>query len=67
MEIIMLVFLCLGFLFFLGMVGAIALDEPEWMGLFFLLTVTSEVAALVVAVVMMFLNLDSYGIHGTFI
>ena len=57
MEIIMLVFLCLGLLFFLGMVGAIAFDKPEWVGLLFFLTVTSEAAALVVAVVMMFLNL----------
>ena len=57
MEIIMLVFLCLGFLFFLGMVGAIAFDKPEWVGLLFFLTVTSEAAALVIAVVMMFLNL----------
>ena len=53
----MLVFMCLGFLFFLGMVGAIAFDKPEWVDLLFFLTVTSEVAALVVAVVMMFLNL----------
>ena len=57
MEIIMLAFLCLGFLFFLGMAGAVAFDKPEWTGPFFLLTVTSEVAALVIAVVMMFLNL----------
>ena len=57
MEIIMLVFLCLGLLFFLGMVGAIAFDKLEWVDLFFFLTVTSEVAALVIAVVMMFLNL----------
>ena len=57
MEIIMLAFLCLGFLFFLGMAGAIAFDKPEWADLFFFLTVTSEVAALVIAVVMMFLNL----------
>ena len=57
MEIIMLVFLCLGLLFFLGMVGAITFDKPGWAYLFFFLTVTSEVAALVVAVVMMFLNL----------
>ena len=57
MEIIMLVFMCLGFLFFLGMTGAMAFDKPERAGLFFFLTVTSEVAALVVAVVMMFLNL----------
>lgn len=57
MEIIMLVFLCLGFLFFLGMAGAIALDKWEWVDLIFFLTVTSEGAALVIAVVMMFLNL----------
>ena len=57
MEIIMLVFLCLGLLFFLGMVGAITFDKPEWAGLLFFLTVTSEVAALAIAVVMMFLNL----------
>ena len=57
MEIIMLVFLCLGFLFFLGMAGAIAFDKREWADLFFFLTVTSEVAALVIAVVMVFLNL----------
>lgn len=57
MEIIMLVFLCLGFLFFLGMVGAIAFDKPEWVDPLFFLTVTSEGAALVIAVVMMFLNL----------
>lgn len=57
MEIIMLVFLCLGFLFFLGMVGAIAFDKLEWVDSFFFLTVTSEGAALVIAAVMMFLNL----------
>ena len=63
MEIIMLVFLCLGFLFFLGMVGATAFDKPGWVDLFFFLTVTSAVAALVVSVLMvasvlmMFLNL----------
>lgn len=57
MEIIMLVFLCLGFLLFLGMVGAIAFDKLEWMDLLFFLTVTSEGAALVIAVVMVFLNL----------
>lgn len=57
MEIIMLVFLCLGLLFFLGMAGAITFDKPEWVDPFFFLTVTSEVASLVVAVVMMFLNL----------
>ena len=57
MEIIMLVFLCLGFLFFLGMVGAIAFDKREWVDPFYFLTMTSEGAALVIAVVMMFLNL----------
>lgn len=57
MEIIMLVFLCLGFLFSLGMKGAIAFDKMEWADWFFFLTVTSEVAALVVSVLMMFLNL----------
>ena len=67
MDIIMLVFLCLGLLFFLGMVGAVTFDKPEWVGLLFFLTVTSAVAALVVVVVMVFLNLYSYGVHGTFI
>lgn len=57
MEIIMSVFMCLGFLFFLGMMGAMAFDKPERVGLFFFLTVTSEWAALAIAVVMMFLNL----------
>lgn len=57
MEIIILVFLCLGLLFFLGMAGAIAFDKREWVDLIFFLTVTSEGAALVIAVVMMFLNL----------
>ena len=57
MEIIMLAFTCLGFLFFLGMLGAMAFDKPERVGLFFFLTVTSEWAALAIAVVMMFLNL----------
>lgn len=57
MEIIMLVFLCLGFLFFLGMAGAIAFDKLEWMDSLFFLTIMSEGAALVIAVVMMFLNL----------
>lgn len=57
MEIIMLAFMCLGFLFFLGMAGAIALDKWEWVDLIFFLTVTSEGAALAIAVVMMFLNL----------
>ena len=57
MEIIMLVFLCLGFLSFLGMVGVIAFDKPGWVDLFFFLTIMSEGAALVIAVVMMFLNL----------
>lgn len=63
----MLVFLCLGFLFFLGMAGAIAFDKPEWVDPLFFLTVVSEVAALVVAVLMKFLNLYNYGVHGTFI
>ena len=53
----MLVFLCLGFLFFLGMVGAIAFGKLEWVDLFFFLTVASEGAALAIAAVMMFLNL----------
>ena len=53
----MLVFLCLGFLFFLGMTVAMAFDKLERVGLFFFLTVASEVAALAIAVVMMFLNL----------
>lgn len=53
----MLVFMCLGFLFFLGMTAAMAFDKPEWVGLFFFLTVTSEGASLAIAVVMMFLNL----------
>lgn len=57
MEIIMLVFLCLGFIFFLGMLGAMAFDKLERVGLFFFLTVSSEVAALAIVVVMMFLNL----------
>nr|DAE20429.1 MAG TPA: hypothetical protein [Siphoviridae sp. cttOT32] len=57
MEIIMLVFPCLGLLFFLGMVGAIAFDKWEWVARFFFLTVLSEGATLVIAVVMMFLNL----------
>lgn len=57
MEIIMLVFLCLGFLLFLGMAAAIEFDKPEWADLLFFLTVTSEGAALVIAVVMEFLNL----------
>ena len=57
MEIIMLVFLCLGFLLFLGMAGAIAFDKPEWVDPFFFLTIMSEGAALVIAVVMEFLNL----------
>lgn len=57
MEIIMLVFLCSGILFFLGMVGAIVFDKLEWVGSFFFLTVASEGAALVIAVVMLFLNL----------
>ena len=57
MEIIMLVFLCLGLLFFLGMTAAMAFDKLERVGLFFFLTVTSEVAALAIVVVMMFLNL----------
>lgn len=57
MEIIMLVFLCLGFLLFLGMAAAIEFDKPEWVDLLFFLTVTSEGAALVIAVVMEFLNL----------
>lgn len=57
MEIIMLVFLCLGFLFFLGMMGAIAFDKREWVARFFFLTILSEGASLVIAVVMMFLNL----------
>ena len=57
MEIIMLVFMCLGFLFFLGMATAMAFDDLERAGLFFFLTVTSEGAALAIAAVMMFLNL----------
>lgn len=57
MEITVLVFMCLGLLFSLGMVGVIAFGKPEWAGLLFFLTVASEVAALVAAVVMPFLNL----------
>ena len=57
MEIIMLVFLCLGFLFFLGMAAAIAFDKLEWVDLLFFLTIMSEGTALVIAVVMEFLNL----------
>ena len=57
MENILLVFLCLGFLFFLGMMGAIAFDKWEWVARFFFLTVLSEGATLVIAVVTMFLNL----------
>ena len=57
MKIIMLVFLCLGFLFFLGMMGAIAFDKREWVARFFFLTILSEGVSLVIAVVMMFLNL----------
>lgn len=57
MEIIMLVFLCLGFLFFLGMTAAMAFDKPERAGLFFFLTVASEGAALAIVAIMMFLNL----------
>lgn len=57
MENILLVFPCLGSLFFLGMLGAIAFDKWEWVARFFFLTVLSEGAALVIAVVMMFLNL----------
>lgn len=53
----MLVFMCLGFLFFLGMTAAMAFDKLERADLFFFLTVTSEGAALVIAVIMMFLNL----------
>lgn len=53
----MLVSLCLGFLFFLGVVGAIAFDKWEWVSRFFFLTILSEGASLVIAVVMMFLNL----------
>lgn len=50
----MLVFLCLGLLFFLGMMGAIAFDKWEWVSRFFFLTILSEGASLVIAVVMMF-------------
>lgn len=57
MEIIMLVFLCSGFLFFLGMMGAIAFGKPEWVDSLFFLTIMSEGASPVIAVVMMFLNL----------
>lgn len=57
MKIIMLVFLCLGLLFYLVMVAAMMFDKPEWVDPLFLLTVLSEGAALVIAVVMAFLNL----------
>lgn len=57
MEITMLVSLCLGFLFFPGMAGAIAFDKPEWADPFFSLTVMSEGAAPVIAAVMVFLTL----------
>lgn len=53
----MLVFLCLGFLFFLGMTAAMAFDKLERVGLFFFLTIMSEGTALMIAVVMAFLNL----------
>ena len=53
----MLVFLCLGFLLFLGMAAAIEFDKPGWAYLFFFLTVASVGAVMVIAVVMEFLNL----------
>lgn len=55
--IIMLALLVSGALLFLGMVGAIAFDKWEWVARFFFLTIVSEGVALVIAVVMMFLNL----------
>lgn len=57
MKIIVFVFLCLGLLFYLVMVAAMVFDKWEWVDLIFFLTVTSEGAALAIAVVMMFLNL----------
>lgn len=50
-------FACMAaFLFFLGMAGAIAFDKPEWVDLFYFLTIMSEGVALVIAVLMVFLN-----------
>lgn len=57
MEIIMPVFLCSGFLFFLGMTGAVAFGKRERVARFFFLTILSEGASMVIAVVMTFLNL----------
>lgn len=57
MEIIMIIFFCLGLLSCLGMIGAMIADKPEWVDPLFFLTLMSEGAALVIAVVMVFLNL----------
>lgn len=57
MKIIVFVFLCLGLLFYLVMVAAMAFDKPKWVGLFFFLAILSEGAALMVLAVLEFLNL----------
>ena len=57
MKIIVLVFLCLGLLFYLGMVAAMIADKPKWANLFFFLVLMSEGVALMIVAVLEFLNL----------
>lgn len=57
MEKVMLILLCLGGLLCIGMSGAMVANKPKWVDLFYFLTIMSEGAALVIAIVMTFLNL----------
>ena len=57
MNIIMTALVCLGALLCLGMVEAMIADKPKWVDTFYFLTIASEGAALVIAVLMAFLNL----------
>lgn len=56
MKIIILVFLCLGVLLYLGMVGAMVSDRPKWVDTFYFSALVSEGVALMLLAVMEFLN-----------
>lgn len=57
MEEVVAVLVGLGALLFIGMSGAMVANKSKWVDLFYFLTIMSEGAALVIAIVMTFLNL----------
>lgn len=57
MEKVMIALMGLGALLFIGMSGAMVANKPKWIDMFYFLTIASEGAALVIAVVMAFLIL----------